>query len=343
MALVYVGGKSESFGFSGTSESVSITSLVGGLGGNPQDGDIVVVSFMVPERPATLSVTGYTSLANIDSSDSDPTSMWCGYKIMTSTPDTTLTINTSVEVNKYVAVHVWRGIDAGNPIDATTTTATGINTSVSNPPSITPVTEGAVILAVGAAAYRESLSVTSAPSGYSNLSVSDGDAGAGIKGYSAISSNSWSGSGAEDPGSYSVTPINSRSAWCAATVALRPNLGEEFSISETLALTETTTAIRGRLFTVAETLGLTETVTALKGIGFTISETLNLSETFTTAQTFVFSVAESLGLIELGATVEKKWNNITKSVSSWTNPNKNTSTFTNQTKNDSDWDNTPKS
>jgi hypothetical protein len=108
---------------------------------------------------------------------------------------------------------------------------------------------------------------------------------------------------------------------------------KDFLIVETLALVETVTTLRTRLFTIAENLGLVETWTTLKGISFTVADTLGLIEGYTWIHNRLFTIADTLGLTELGATISKKWSNITKSVSSWTNSSKN----------DSDWTNLPKS
>ena len=109
-------------------------------------------------------------------------------------------------------------------------------------------------------------------------------------------------------------------------------LGQSFTISETLSLSETITNTRARLFTISENLSLSETTTFLKGIAFTIVETLNLSETLTSVRTRLFTVSESLGLVEVLAQVRKKWNNVAKNQANFTNQTKHSATWTNQNK-----------
>lgn len=109
--------------------------------------------------------------------------------------------------------------------------------------------------------------------------------------------------------------------------------GEVFLIEETLALTETSTNLRARLFSTAETLSLSETVTTLKGISFSIAESLGLVEAYSILHNMAFTVADNLGLIELGASVIKKWRNITKNNTVVSNVSKNNATVSNLSKN----------
>jgi hypothetical protein len=118
---------------------------------------------------------------------------------------------------------------------------------------------------------------------------------------------------------------------------------KDFIINEVLALVETVTNIRTRLFTTAENLGITEAWTAARGKLFIVAETLGLVEAKTILHNKAFTVLDSLGIIELGYDLRKKWNNVTKSVTSWTNGTKATTTYTNTTKNSTTWNNLPKS
>lgn len=119
--------------------------------------------------------------------------------------------------------------------------------------------------------------------------------------------------------------------------------GSIFSISETLALTESTSNLRARLFSTSETLSLSETISTLKGLAFSVSESLGLVESYSYVWNRVFNVADSLGLVEVLAKVKKKWASITRSSSIWTASTKNSSTWTDSTKNSSTWNDTPKS
>ena len=89
--------------------------------------------------------------------------------------------------------------------------------------------------------------------------------------------------------------------------------GEEFSISESLSLSETSTNLRGLVSTTNESLSLSETISALKGISFTIAESLGLVESYTYLHNKLFTIAESLNVVEIKAYVQKKWSNLSKS------------------------------
>ncbi len=118
-------------------------------------------------------------------------------------------------------VFVYSGIDSVTPLDVTSTTATGIDSRHPNPPSITPVTSGAVIVAAGVGSAGVSAQACSnMPAMLSQT----------------FSGNSWTGqggmahktdwtSGAFDPAVWTGGSDNNSDAWCAATVALRPLAG----------------------------------------------------------------------------------------------------------------------
>jgi len=108
--------------------------------------------------------------------------------------------------------------------------------------------------------------------------------------------------------------------------------GSTFEISESLAMSETTSNLRARLFTLSESLAMSETASALKGLLFTISESLNLTETFTGLRTRLFTVAENMGLVEVLAQIKTKWERMTKSTSTFTNQSKSSSSWTNKDK-----------
>jgi hypothetical protein len=101
-----------------------------------------------------------------------------------------------------------------------------------------------------------------------------------------------------------------------------------FTVLDSLNLSENVSALRARLFTTAETLGLIEAVTAVKSLFINISESLNLTEGYSYVRTFIINVQETLSISEIQASVAKKWNNITKSISTWTKGSKNSSTWT---------------
>jgi len=116
---------------------------------------------------------------------------------------------------------VFRGVDPTTPMDVTLTTATGGNSVLANPPSITPVTAGAWIACFGFGAHTDGTDTYTSAGDLTLFTSSggnttnDGTAGAGYK-------DDWV-SGSFDPGAWTFSGTDSTSfSWCAVTVALRP-------------------------------------------------------------------------------------------------------------------------
>ena len=110
----------------------------------------VVISFQVTSNNNSTP-NGYTS---IDSAFGDGTSSYdayldVAYKVMGATPDTTITWNRT-NGNTYSSTAfgflVLRGVDTSNPIDVTPTKV-GQNPNWITPASITPITDGALVIA----------------------------------------------------------------------------------------------------------------------------------------------------------------------------------------------------
>ena len=120
----------------------------------------------------------------------------------------------------FIAIAL-RGVDTGSPLDVTPTEAAGASTGASNPPSITPVTAGALILALYGAAQGTGAAFTAAPSGmtkyFKNFEVLNGQDTA----MAIAVKDDWI-SGAFDPGTCSGGTTAASDSWTGVTVALRP-------------------------------------------------------------------------------------------------------------------------
>lgn len=337
MAISFVGGTSAS-NESGAISSISLTGLTGGSNSSPSENDLVIVTVAINNSGGPVpTISGYTTIAQLSVVDTNSCYSTTSYKLMTSTPDTSISFTADGSGGVSVAVSVWRGINTTTPLDVTSTTATNNNSSVPNPPSITPTTTGAVVLAIGHNASARN--INAAPSGYSNFVV--GSTATNFSA-SAIASKAWT-SGAEDPGTFGINgTTNVVDSWTAVTVAIRP-AGQTFTISETTTLTETVTNLRTRQTSVSETTTLTESITAQLGKVFSVSETVSLSETFSATRSLISTISESIGLTEVLIQLRRKWNNVTRSVSSWGNNSKNNSTWNTANKSNSTWSNDSKS
>lgn len=171
MAIEYVGRKTTS-GNGVSSATLNLSSFAAGetTPATIQEGDLVVVVLgrsSTSNLTLSLTTSGYTKLLDIYSDDSVDANMGVFYKFMGSTPDTTVAIPAGNNNDGYVfEVFVFRGVDQTTPVDVTTLSASGINGANINPPSITPVTDGAWLLVGGVNTYGSAPSAS--PSGITN-------------------------------------------------------------------------------------------------------------------------------------------------------------------------------
>lgn len=227
LPLTFVGSMTAGItgGNVGTND-VSLTSLTGGLSSAPVEGDFVIVYYgtsSVSNDSIGVTTAGYTEITELYSSDVNDINLSVSYKFMGATPDTLVTLsNTSGASNSgAVVIHVWRNVNLASPLDVTSTTATGVNGVLCDPPAITPVTKGAVIVSGGAGAHIDSVQTFSS-SNLSNFATVGGPNG--IYDVTAgVGSAVWT-SGAFDPAAFTFSGTNNTSnySWAAVTLALRP-------------------------------------------------------------------------------------------------------------------------
>jgi len=159
--ITFVGGYTEGIEGTISDVNISLTSLTGGTDTQPSAGDIVVVingssQYVVYTGTANLP-TGYTNISGEDvRSDTASSHGRVSYKVMSATPDTTLTIpggTGNANCAGSVSILVFRGVDQLTPLDVVYQKSLITNTVKANPPSITPSTPGAVIVAGGVGAH----------------------------------------------------------------------------------------------------------------------------------------------------------------------------------------------
>jgi hypothetical protein len=197
------------------SGSLSLTSLTGGIASAPAEGDIVfAVVAGSNSSDQDIAITGYTEVADLYANSTGfDTNLGVFWKVMGSTPDTSVTIPSLSNVR--AVVYVLRGVDTTTPMDATRTTVTRTNTGIPDPASITSVTANAMILIASA---TSAFGVYVAPSGFSNT----------VKRESAemnvlVSSKIKVTAGADNPGIWTGIDEDESVFSCASvTMALRP-------------------------------------------------------------------------------------------------------------------------
>lgn len=201
--------------------------LTGGVASSVAANDIVVAVFAVgATSDLTLSITDgtnpYTLLGTeLYSNDNFDTNLRVAYKRMGGTPDTSITFGPTGATNNagVIGVYVVRGIDTTTALDVAVTTGGSINSANANPPSITPVTIDAFIIAIGASAQDGTPSDMTNPDLLSNFVAI---VGTGVNDVSVgIGNQKWT-SGAFDPTAMNTSNSSAAHSWAAMTIALRP-------------------------------------------------------------------------------------------------------------------------
>jgi hypothetical protein len=223
----YVGGTT--FARAGTTSTtdVSLTALTGGLSSAPAEGDVVFIAVSCASTTLLSQIVGgYTQIASLYANDLFDTNLWVGYKVMGSTPDTSVTIpgSGSLDDAQTVALQVWRGLDLNDLFDVTRTTSTRIDTVLADPPSITTITNDSVLLVIGAGAHNSTTQTYGASYLDNFLTVGANGSNDSTIGFGSIARPT---PGTYDPAAFTFSVADSTSFSCAAvTIALKgvPNI-----------------------------------------------------------------------------------------------------------------------
>jgi hypothetical protein len=226
----YVGGQVG--GFAGTVSNTDVSfNLSNGIGAAlavPQAGDLVVISFCVGSTAdRTLSITNtagtaYTLIGSeLYADDTFDANLRVAYRFMPGTPETDFRFaggtGNAADAGRYT-VQVFRGVDTSTTLDVAAVTATGINTRLVNPPSITPTTVGSVIVVVGGAA-------SSTGGTFTTTGLEDFIAGSTADTNDAQIGSGWRRwtSGAYDHGAFTAGGTDTTNdSWASVVFALRP-------------------------------------------------------------------------------------------------------------------------
>lgn len=133
--------------------TINVSSLTGGIASSPISGDLILIVNVVANTAniAMSTPSGFTEMVESYADDTNDTNLQLLRKISDGT-ETTVTLTASNGTGGSAAVaYVWRGVNQSSPIDvfdSATHITTGEGAKV-NPPSITPVTAGAVVVGFG--------------------------------------------------------------------------------------------------------------------------------------------------------------------------------------------------
>jgi hypothetical protein len=223
--IEFVGGTVSSFSASSTPRYTYTGSLSGGLASSASVGDVVIACVCFKDatnRDIQCLTSGYTEVADLYANSINDSQMAVYFKVLSS-PESDVQFNLGVSTTSRAAIYVWRGVDQTNPLDVTTTSGTSSATGRPDAPSITTITDKAVVIAVGAAAYGGSPAEgqpLTAPSGMTNFFTapffSSTTHGLGIASiYRPLS-------GFYNPPAFGGGSTSNSNSFCAATIALRP-------------------------------------------------------------------------------------------------------------------------
>lgn len=212
MAITFVGAATQEVEATGV--DITLPNLL--------ENDIVLIGGAEDTQtaPTAPNTAGYTELFQPSVSSNAPC---CGlwWKRMGSTPDTVVNVDefsAGTSATAFV-IMCFRGVDTTTAVDATTTNANGA-TGDPDAPSITTVTNGAVVVAFG---FIDDDEITSCSlSGYSNVNFQAANDGVGTRASAMAGWIEKATAGAEDPPAF-VTDGDDQ--WHAASVALRPASG----------------------------------------------------------------------------------------------------------------------
>jgi hypothetical protein len=199
------------------------------LPGTPLEDDIVILllgcddnlSTAVPHAGGAdggVDTTGYIGLHT--SSSANP-GQQLSYKLMGSTPDSSVVIEQDGTRIISGCLQVWRettdGIDTANPIDNSVSTATG-GSGAPNSPSHTTLTDNALRVICGIQDDDNVRPSVAAPSGYTNLTRAETSSAGGAGNTTMMASKTEATAGSDDPAVWSAAS----DAWFACHFALRP-------------------------------------------------------------------------------------------------------------------------
>jgi hypothetical protein len=188
------------------------------------EGDIVVFILGTDSGLSTPAITD--SGWNLEQFSDDECCI--GWKVMGSTPDTTVTVPRTLDRYAAFAAQAYRGGDGTQP-DAALQTAIG-SSSVPDPPSITTATDDALVIAFGQ--LDDEVITFTAPSGYGRLveantpsASSPGNDGASV----VIASRRVPTAGTENPGTFAAIQNDN---WYGATIAFTLAVGGGTTLPE---------------------------------------------------------------------------------------------------------------
>jgi hypothetical protein len=214
-----VGYKVEAFG-----GSTDVTRPLTGFSGSvtaPQEGDCVVLAcFHGTNANRAISITsaGWTGINGIYANDTYDINAFVGVKVMGATPDPSVTFNFGGDsTGRPVLYRIYRNVDPTTPLDVAIPTPTALsNTTISDPPAITPITTGAMLVIFGGAAHNDAAAPAFSAPYLSNVHTWQNNTVSALAGELL-----WPG-GTYDPAALTISRNSTTDSAAGITLALRP-------------------------------------------------------------------------------------------------------------------------
>ena len=288
MAISYLGEVSVTHDGSVGGMTVSLTSL------SLQQDDVVVVGFLLAsntDRSIGVNTAGYTEEAELFANDTYDANLSVSWKRMGSTPDSSVDVSgpgSSTHPARIIA-RGYRGVDTTTAMDVARTTATGTNGLLVDPPSITPTTSGALIVAWGCGAANAAALSTA----YSSSDLTDFTSGIVSNFYDlayGVGHKSWT-SGAFDAAAWTGTETATTDSRASVVLALRPATasGVTGTASDTVSVTGSAAGTVLVVGAATDTVAVTGAATGV--IGSSITGTASDTVTVTGAAAGAVAVA----------------------------------------------------
>lgn len=180
------------------------------------EGDLVIVAMVCDGTPPQLIPENYTS--RFESGDALPRCS-VATKFMTSSPDTGFTVSHDDTYKQPVLWLIVRGADLTTPLDVAIQTA-AFNPGNPNPPSITPTSDGCMIVVLGFVDDQDKEDEATFPSGYTNtMAAGTGDDAVSGGSTAMIATKIQTTAAEEDPATFTTTAPG-EDAW-SVSMALR--------------------------------------------------------------------------------------------------------------------------
>ena len=189
-----------------------------------REGDLVLLIGVAGNNAGTgiCNSTDFVYQATAAGSDTYPCRLVLRTKFMEG-GETDITVQSGATYHFVCTAYVFRGVDL-SIFDVPITTSSGGNSGVANCPSITPATDGAAVVAIGAAVYAPGygLGTITTPSGFSDTVINAKIESGWGSPVLVIANLLQEAAATVDPDQWSGMSTWAQNSWAALTVALRP-------------------------------------------------------------------------------------------------------------------------